>query len=290
MNTSPDYTLSQRESTELKLYRILGIKWFQSACFALENWKHRKDGGIHSNYHIRTFSDAGISHHFAYLSFNMTVHLVSLLLLIVHVAVICLIGFRRGFWEIGVVIFAVLNIYCILLQRYNALRFKKFRLQFLKHREMRIQKNVRLLQNDIPENAAKEGIEQDLAWLGELKKAVTDGNDFFIAGEDAKRLLRLNEWRVNAGVKWHYGCKKIECRTRENTPDGEAEKQVFPLYTRKDVKADWIWRHISRGKKKLLKSFALVTADAQSERAFRELFEEDSEDRILEVADSFLEM
>ena len=274
----------------MKLYRLLGIRWFQSACFALENWKHRKDGGTHSNYHIRQFSDAGISGHYAYLSFNVTVHLVSLLLLIVHVVIICLVGFRHGFWEIGVVFFALLNMYCILLQRYNALRFKKFRLQFLKHREMRIQKNVRMLQNDVPETVSKEEMEQDLIWLSEMKRAVTNGNDFLIAGEDANRLRRLNAWRMYAGIKWHYGRKKIDARIRENAPERETEKSVFPLYTRKDVKTDWIWRHVSRGKKNLLKSFALITADAQSERAFQELFEEDSEDRILEVADSFLEI
>ena len=41
--------------------------------------------------------------------------------------------------------------------------------------------------------------------------------------------------------------------------------------------------------RELLKSYALITADAENERAFQELFGEDSEDRVLEAVDSFIE-
>ena len=292
-NTMNAYTLNDREQTELKLYRILGIKWFQSACFALERWKHRKDGGAHSNYHLRQFSEAGVAGHYAYLSFNLTVHVVSLILLVVHVGVICLIGFRHGFWEVGVAVFALLNIYCILLQRYNSIRFKQFRLQFLRRREGRVQKNAQMLAKGLPEAYSKEERDADLCWLRELKAAVAGGEDFVIAGEDAGRMRRLNSWRECAGVKWHYGRKKIESGKNKSFAGEETSRLAAPLYTGKDKKADWIWRRLSGSNadknRELLKSYALITADAENERAFQELFGEDSEDRVLEAVDSFIE-
>ncbi len=279
----------KRENIEMKLYRMIGIKWFQSACFSLERWTHRKDRRINSNYHLRQFSQSGISGHFAYLSFNIIAHVISLILLFLTIPLNLFWEFHYRFWEIGLVICVLINVYCILLQRYNTLRFKAVQQQFRKYREIRIQKNVQLLQRDMLQNDLKEEREQDLNWLRELKKAVTDRKDFIISEEDSEKLQRLDEWRKRAGIRWHYGCKKNMLLKRQNAEGSEAGSAYYLLYTRIDVRTDWILKHISHGKKNLLKSFALITADVESERAFHKLFEEDNEDRIMEVVDSFLE-
>ena len=289
MKESQTYVLEKKEAKEMKLYRILGIKWFQSACFSLERWTHRKDGQTNSNYHLRQFSQSDISGHFAYLSFNITVHVMSLVLLFFSVLLNIRVGFRFGFWMIGLVICTLINIYCILLQRYNALRFKAVRQQFMKYRELRIQKNVQLLQWDMLQNDLKEKKEQDLDWLRKLKEAVTDRKDFIISGEDAERMRRLDCWRKRAGIRWHYGCKNNILLKRRNAVGSAAGRVFYPLYTKIDLRTDWVLRYTSFGKKNLLRSFALITADADSEKAFQELFEEGSEDRIMEAVDSFLE-
>ena len=275
MDGTASDTLRRSERAEIRLYRLLGIRWFQKACFLLERIKHRKDGGTHSNYHIRQYSEKGIDRHRAYLYFNGLIHLVAILSLILCGIILLTFDDRPGVWKILIVVYIILNLYCIMLQRYNTLRIRGFRLRERERRERQIRRNAEKLRSVPEPEELREVSRQDLIWLQHMRQAIEQERDLVIAGEDAGRLRRLNRWRTLAGVRW--------CSSRGH----QDLKPELPIYTKKDQRADWIWRRILHQKKKLLNSFAILTADRESEAAFMELFGEDSPARILEVADTF---
>ena len=49
------HELSRSQKIELDLYRKMGIRAFRDFVFAIEGWKHRKDQGKNSNYHLSVY-------------------------------------------------------------------------------------------------------------------------------------------------------------------------------------------------------------------------------------------
>ena len=124
--------LSQINEYELALYIRLGIRRFRDIIFGLERWKYRGDTLRNSNYHLQQLSYEGAKRHYMYLSYNAFVHFFSLVTAALILLLKRITGIRWGIVDGGILVVVVLNIYCIMLQRYNALRLKKYRFSFYK--------------------------------------------------------------------------------------------------------------------------------------------------------------
>ncbi|MDO5133003.1 MAG: hypothetical protein Q4D81_08470, partial [Eubacteriales bacterium] len=215
------FTAGGREEAEMRLYRLLGVKRFRRFVFALEAGKHRRDGGRNANYHLADLSCAGMRRHFAFLSYNAIIHIAGLLLavLLILAKAFVLHKWRPVDWGIPAAV--LLNIYCIMLQRYNSLRIRKALRTRQKIRGRRIRKNALLLVKSRPaERTAGDSVFSerdsnpqdhdcgpeewtpgtDIVFLQDLKTAIREGRDFVVREEDAETIGRLADWACRAGV------------------------------------------------------------------------------------------
>ena len=267
------------EQREIRLYQMLGVRKFRDCVFALERRKHRKDSEQNSNYHIRFLSYTGILRHYSYLSYNALIHIISILALLIHILAAHLIGYPLKGLGFFFLLPIVLNLYCIMLQRYNALRLKQYQRLYEKKYEIRIEKNAAALRKNIPSDYSETQIREDERWLKNMRIHIQNERDFLINEKDAPVLNRLYEWAVSADVCWGG---------RKEYPVSQGLKRKPELYTRGDLKADWLRTHFKGEGNTLLRPYAVLTEDEAGEEAFSRLFCNDTMDSIREVIDTFL--
>ncbi len=269
------YELKKREKTELAIYKALGVRLFQKFVFAIERYKHRKDGGYNSNYHIRRISGEGVSGHYAYLSFNAFLHITSIIFITLHVLILRAADIP---WIGAVYTYSLIliigNLYCIMLQRYNALRIRKSEGQYRERYQKKIIKNASLLSGNASQIYTYIDPAADMEYLIRMKNSLTDGENFIIRKSDRYTLERLAEWKR---------ASKIVIRSRPRERDLPSA-----LYTRIDLQVRWLQNIFRRKTCRVLQTYAVIAEESTGEKAFADLFEDDSRESVLEMIDSFL--
>ena len=270
---------SKSERVEMALYRAVGIRLFRDGAFALERWVHRKDGGKNTNYHVRDLTYHGVARHYALLSFNAALHFTAFAFLFLLILGALFFVEMPGLWYGIIGFLALLNLYCILLQRYNALRLRALRRRLEEKYRERLEKRAAMLLKRMPE-AWENRLPADLLWLSSLRECILSGRDVHLGEEDAAVLTRLYRWAEDAGVRWE--------QTAGHEPLFPREKKNGALYSR----ADWIARRLQqrfhRKQELLVQPCAVITAGQACEQAYVRLFRRDSADAVLEVLDTFL--
>lgn len=114
---------------EMKLYELLGVKIFQKMVFGLEKIIHRKDGETNENYHFRgDGSRASVAGDFTkYLFYNGSIHVRNSIFLSLYLFVKYVIFHTWNMISWILLITLIKDLYCVMLQRYNYLRIKKFK-------------------------------------------------------------------------------------------------------------------------------------------------------------------
>ena len=277
--------LSQINEYELALYRLLGIRRVRDFAFLLERWKHRKDHFRNSNYHLQQMSFGGAKRHYMYLSYNALIHLFGMALAVTILLVRRIIGFRWGIADLGMIVAIAANIYCIMLQRYNALRLRKYQSLFYKRMKKREEKNARILRDRIPEGVETAQIVRDAEWICGLKEAVEDGEIFVIEGEeDTGKLRRLAEWFELAGINGRIVRQNI-------APSSETEASVRQyrspaLYSKAERNARLLRRALGKEKRNDKLSCCIIVIGSDNTQAFNRLFPAGSEEMIVETVET----
>ena len=114
--------LREGERAELRLYRALGIEPFRRLMFAVERLRHRRDGARNANYHLTESAPGALAGAMPFLRYNGALHAVALTALL-----LALLLWRRftdvsWLWELPFWLLAALDLWCLMLQRYNAIR------------------------------------------------------------------------------------------------------------------------------------------------------------------------
>lgn len=277
--------LSRINEYELALYRRLGVRRFRDFAFLLERLKHRKDTLRNSNYHLQQMSFGGAKRHFVYLSYNALIHLFGMALAVTILLIRRIIGFRWGIADLGMAAAVVTNIYCIMLQRYNALRLRKYQFSFYKRMKKREEKNARILRDKIPEGVETAQIVRDTEWICGLKKAVEDGEIFVIEGEeDTGKLRRLAEWVEQAGMTG-----RIVRQNSDSSSDAEAPVRQYrspALYSKAERSARLLRRALGKEKRSDKLSCCIIVIGRDNIRAFNSLFPAGSEEMIVETVET----
>lgn len=116
-----------RDSGEIRLLEGLGIRRFRQLLLALERYRHRKDGGRNGNYHLERGTAEAVSGFDGYLLYHSLLHLAAILLLAVPACVLHA-AVPRLHWADGILLLLfLLNLYCLLLQRYTFLRIRRLK-------------------------------------------------------------------------------------------------------------------------------------------------------------------
>lgn len=272
--------LSKRELFELKFYRAIGIRLFRDGAFALERWVHRKDGGKNRNYHVRDWTYYGIREHYSFLSFNATIHIAAIALLSLLILGGCAIGGFPAAWYVVNHILILLNVYCILLQRYNALRLRRIHIRLEESYRSRIELQASRLLERIPEGYEERWMVHDSDWLGALREHIRRKQDFLICRDGAAILTRLYSWSQDAGIDWDAPLA--------DSPDPLLPREEGPLYTPLEAQLRWLQGSFFPEQVRVLQPCVLLTADGNCEEAYSRLFGRYSPARTLELADTFL--
>lgn len=271
---------SKLNKIELIIYQRLGVKKFRQLVLYLEKRKHRKDQGKNSNYHIYRMTPAGIQRHFAFLSYNSLIHIISILILLLQFLLKILFKTHFTFVDVILLLFIAANIYCIMLQRFNALRMRRFLQICRKRQKQRMDNNIRLLQDGISPAYGILEMKKDLMWLEGLRRSVGGYEDVFINDSDIPAMDRLAAWIDNSGVRWG--------RRNEDTSGDPGQKRKTALYSKADQRVRSLQKLFGKTESPILLPCALITESRACENSFCRLFPGRSRDSILEEADTLL--
>ncbi|MDO5132063.1 MAG: hypothetical protein Q4D81_03650 [Eubacteriales bacterium] len=270
---------------EMRVYRFLGVRLFQRAVFVLERVRHRKDGGKNRNYHLRRLSFSSISKHYGYLSYNALIHFTGLAAVAAVAVLKCFFFQDRKVVDYALLFAVIANLYCIMLQRYNALRLMYYQISCRKSRRHRIKKKSGILYDNIPPDYDPDVRKQDIRWLGKMRKALNGRRDFFIADEDAVRLDRLWTWTDHAGLspKPAVRTEIVPARNEDARQSPAGEK----LYAGTDLFVAFLQKRFHRDRDRILLSYSVFTKGKKSEQAYSRLFPVDQEEAVLDILDMF---
>ena len=107
---------------ELRVYELLGVKRFRKLIFKIENIRHRQDGKYNINYHLTGGSLYTMKEFIGYLYYNTACHAISLAFVVVFLFASVAFQTRNHVLDIATIILSIVNIYCIILQRYTYLK------------------------------------------------------------------------------------------------------------------------------------------------------------------------
>lgn len=277
--------LTQGQRFELCAYRALGILPFRRLLFSLERFRHRKDRRTNPNYHMRAISPGGAAALESYLFYHDLIHGISLILL----AVILLGKIAYALPWAGMDALAVgmcaVNLWCLMLQRYNRLRLRQLRAQAWQLQVRRLRRRTALFLAALEHSDPALEIDGDLALVQELLTHLSVGEIVYLGPDDIPALRRMAALLDAAGLDRRVKTPAQEVRTASQPVDhlaGELAIQAQP-YSRVERRVDRIQRRLLPHRKPLLSSCAIVTVDGQTEAAFSALFRQSSPEGIWET-------
>ncbi len=249
-------------NAEGKLWELLGVRRFQRGLFALERLRHRKDGGQNKNYHFAAPSPWEAERFRGYLLYHCLLHTLSILLLC-PVTVVLALRHEGWSWFYPVILLLVLlNLWCIFLQRYNALRIRRLSAKQRAQLHRQAMREAEAL--SLPEKLDTAAV---LAVLQKLRAALDEGDTVLLTQSDARALSgfgnifpenRKTGFAEGAPVNWAQPLGKIR----------------IPVQIHGNVQwlADGLQRRFTPKRRPMLHRCEVITENGEAEKIYRQLF------------------
>lgn len=180
---------------EKHIYELLGIRKFQKMTFILEKIVHRNDNGYNENYHFKKVcNQVDIQKFIKYLFYNGIIHIRNLFFISVFMTVKIMLKWLSWFDSI-IILLALKDIYCVMLQRYNYIRIKNYiELQNKKH-EIHINRMMGIMSNEINNKYDFKYCEQDMKFINKFMDCISKNEVIKFSHEDIESLKRIMELR-----------------------------------------------------------------------------------------------
>ena len=180
---------------EKHIYELLGIRKFQKMTFILEKIVHRNDNGYNENYHFKKVrNQVDIQKFIKYLFYNGIIHIRNLFFISVFLTVKIMLKWLSWFDSI-IILLALKDIYCVMLQRYNYIRIKNYiELQNKKH-EIHINRMMGIMSNEINNKYDFKYCEQDMKFINKFMDCISKNEVIKFSHEDIESLKRIMELR-----------------------------------------------------------------------------------------------
>ena len=183
--------MKKRDSLEIKLYKLLGIRLFRKMVFSLERLIHRKDKGRNINYHIAYNDLESLDAFIKYLFYNGSIHVRNIIIISFYFIVRLVLRNHFMWFDWIITTFLLKDIYCVMLQRYNYLRIIQ-RKNILEEKNRRIiQREAQRIDISSIENYSSEERYQDLQLVRRLKEAISAHTSIVLNDSDTESLIRL---------------------------------------------------------------------------------------------------
>lgn len=183
--------LTKYERFEVFLYTMLGIRIFRKMVFLLERVIHLRDKKVNANYHVGRFTPSAVEEFKKYLFYNGSIHVRNLVYALIYGALRIIFGKESVFLDYIVILLAIKDIYCVMLQRYNFLQIKSFRISQEKKKQDHLAKQLEGLQQQFSKTYPFSCKDTDLRILYKLKEQLSAHEPVVIDDEMAATLLRL---------------------------------------------------------------------------------------------------
>lgn len=184
--------LKKHNHIEMHLYELLGIKWFKKAVLLLERIKHSKDAILNENYHPQDTSKCTLIRFSGYLIYNAIIHITSLIFVFIYFVIMRILSLDNIVIDIFMIIVIILNLYCIMLQRYIYLKIRqlinKKQQTAMKAKVYRTANIVNALRDRPPEKENKE-----IEFLQKMQTQILSGKDFVLTDDSEQILLNIAE-------------------------------------------------------------------------------------------------
>ena len=263
--------LSSWNSFELQMYRLLGVNQFRKLILIFEKIRHFKDKQKNENYHPSNFDVFSLERYNGFIIYNTFLHCVSLIFTVLYAVLLTTIAFHNVFMDLSIVFLTLLNLYCIMLQRTNYLKLKdhtnKYFKRFLKLVDLCKKETIQKVYATEPQK-----LQTDYGVFCRLRDAFEGQADCVLSHDDVESLQRISACFESVGTKnFKYKNKKaLDVGLLEQC------KSASRPYTTLQMQADWLQKLFGIPGRKMLDRTAIITADAESEKLYRELIPEDT--------------
>ena len=273
---------SVKATAEMRVYELLGIRLFRRLVFLVERIRHRKDGGQNENYHLQDTSRTALVRFSGYLWYNAVLHIISLLFTAVYFVLSRCFSVTNLVVDAAMLFVAVLNAYCLALQRYIYL---KVRAHVAKKQAAaagvytrRVAEITERLCGKSPENVIRE-----TAFLKKLRDAVAAGNDIVLTAEEEDVLTAIATVCGEGVVR---GDRRAPATTVTELVAELPEKHVVSAVQRRVQRLQTLLRFEKRYT--VLFGVLIVTDTPAAEAAYRLLFPVPTWDAVSETLDVLL--
>ena len=194
--------LTKKEKREVIIYQLLGVNIFKQMTLTLEKIIHYHENKNitdeqykkhNINYHPKDNTLQGLTDFKKFLYYNGSIHIKnSLIYSIVIVAVAFIPGLN--IINVGMIPLLIMNLYCVMLQRYTYLRIEDSIRILEKHNEKMIARKVQKLEQI---NEKKEVIDPekiDLELINKIEDYLNNKADAVISEKYLESLITINHY------------------------------------------------------------------------------------------------
>lgn len=270
--------------TERKIYELLGVKRFRRLVLLLERTKHRKDRLTNKNYHLSSNNIYAVKRYTGYMLFNSVCHIISLIMVIFYFYIVNGFGIGIKILDWFMCILSVLNIYCIMLQRYTYIKVMPLINAHAKKRENMIQKAMTQLSGNLMDYDKNE-LQNEYNLITRIHDSIENGTVCILEEQDSMLLRSISK-------KTHDILSNLIIKKRCYVKSKPLKKLSFNIPSHPYVihKMDFYASKLQRlfkfeGRSNVLYGFGIITDDPDSEAAYRELIINNTRDSVELVFD-----
>ena len=264
------------EKLELRIYGLLGIVPFKRLLLRIEKIKHRNKGTNNDNYHPSKLTPSSLIAFRGYLQYNALLHIVSIFLVTFYFVISSYAHISLWWITCLAWLILVVDLYCIILQRYTYLRAKRVLVRCDYIETQISERAVAQLQNRIMHFTLEE-LQDDLSFLNKLHVCSLSGETCIVSAGDTDTLKRLCIITENLeGFSDNTG-------TKASTGSSTKPPKTFGtnLYSRTSLRVSSL-QHVLKvnNSENVLFGFVVVTETAAVESLYKGVFSTYSRDRL----------
>lgn len=174
---------------ERKLYELMGIVWFRNFLFRIEARRGGTGSRQYRNYHLRSHCVGETQNFKMYLAYNASLHVLSALQIAAAQIVEYMLSPGWDLHDLPGVLLMLLNLWCLMLQRYNYLRIRDVVRHSEELQKLRVGRIARIVFEKGVSSAEACQIQADLQLVRRLRSA----EDTALTAEDVPQLHHLAE-------------------------------------------------------------------------------------------------
>ena len=280
VNANKHHWILKMSEIEKRLYEIIGINTFRRLILKFEKIKHYRDKGNNLNYHLREISISSVNCFKGYLLYHVVCHVISVTFVILYFALTFILGIHNLVLDSIVGVVFLINLYCIILQRYLHIIIQAYITKKDNKRKMQANKRVDTLCQLLNKKSDNE-LDREFSLIQKIRGAICAGEVCFLKDTDTPILLNILECTSTLITKKNEGITTIEKRSVVPT-QSIFNLQKCPLViecVEKRVSKLQKCLHIEKSNNVLF-SFCIITESTECEEIFSRLFSVSSRDSI----------